>query len=63
MEEIKDADACESLCNDVGQPAGGGVCVHLAETEGAVVDLGESVDDDEDVGDVEAVGVPEEHPC
>jgi hypothetical protein len=62
VEEIKNTDTSESLGDDVGQDGRGRVCVHLAKAESTVVDLGEGVDDDEDVGDVETVCVPEECP-
>lgn len=62
MEEVEDTDAGECLGDDVGEDGRGGVCVHGADFGGEVVELGEGVDGDEDVGDVEPFGVPEDHP-
>ncbi len=62
MEEIQNTDAGEGLGHDVGEDGAGGVGVHRGELGGNVVELGERVDDDEDVGDVEPLGVPEHHP-
>ena len=49
VKEVKHADTSKGLGDDVGQDGRGRVCVHLAEAESAVIDLGEGVDDDEDV--------------
>lgn len=62
MQEVKDANAGKGFGHDVGEDGGGRVRVHGADLGGDVVELGQGVDGDEDVGDVEAFGVPENHP-
>lgn len=63
VQEVEDADTREGLGDDVSEPVGGGGAVQRLEGGGDVAQLGEGVDDDEDVRGLEVVGVPEEHPC
>ena len=67
VQEIEDADAGEGLGNDVGEERGRRAEVKpvlgTGEDGKDVGELGETIDNDEEVRDVEAVGVPEEHPC
>ena len=63
MQEVEDADAREGLGDNVGEPVGSGGAVERLEGGGDIAQLGEGIDDDEDVGGLEIVGVPEEHPC
>ena len=63
VQEVENADAGEGLGDNVGEQGRGRVCVHGAEFGSYVVELGEGIDGDEDVGDVETFGVPEDHPC
>lgn len=62
MQEIKDANAGECFGNDMGKDRGGRAGVHRCELGDHVVELGESVDGDEDLRDIEPFRVPEDHP-
>ena len=66
VQKIEDSDAREGFGDDVGEQGGRGAGIETVFGPGEdgedVGELGAGVDDDEDVGDVESVGVPEEHP-
>lgn len=62
MYEIQDADAGEGLGDDVGERGGAGGEVHGGLAEADIVELGEGVDEHEDVGDLKMLRVPEYHP-
>lgn len=62
MQQIEDADAGEGLRVEVGEDGAGAAGVHGAELRDEVVELGEGVDGDEEVGELEVVAVPEDHP-
>ena len=62
MQEVEDADACKCLCDDVGEEVGCRTTVKWLESCRNVAELSDCVDDDEDVGGLEVVRVPEEHP-
>ena len=62
MQQVEDTDTGKGLCDDVGEEGGAGVGVHGSQLCGAVEELGDCVDDDEDVGNLELVGFPEEQP-
>ena len=49
MQEIKDADAGKCLGDDVRENRGGGGCIHVWLAEGDVVELGDGVDEYEDI--------------
>ena len=62
MKEVKDTDACEGLRNDVCENGARRLGVHGRELGEDIVQLAQAVDDDEDVGDFELLGIPENHP-
>jgi hypothetical protein len=62
VEEIEDANAGEGLRVDVCEDGGETLGVHGAELSEDEVELGERVDDDECIGDLQCFRVPREHP-
>lgn len=62
VQEVEDADAGEGLADDVGEEGRGGGGAEGGQARAHVGELGEGVDDDEDVGGAQVRGVPEEHP-
>ena len=62
MQEVQAANAGEGLCDDVRQDAAPALGVHGLELRRDVPQLHDAVDPDEDVGGLERLAVPEEHP-
>jgi hypothetical protein len=62
VQEIQDSNAGEGLRDDVRQDAAPALGVHGLELGGDVPQLHDAVDPDEDVGGLEGLAVPEEHP-
>jgi len=62
VQEVQAADASEGLRDDVRQDAAPAPGVHGLELGGDVPQLHDAVDPDEDVGGLEGLAVPEEHP-
>ena len=62
VEKIQDPDAGESLGHGVRENGAGGVRVHGLDLGGDIIELGEGIDGDEDVGKVQTGLVPEKHP-
>lgn len=63
VQQVQDTDPSESFADNMGQ---NGVCrvqVHWRETTKDVVQLGEGVDDDENVACLEVRRIPEDHPA
>jgi len=50
VKEIQDADTSECLRYDVGEDRRGGACIHGREASEYIVELGEGVDENEDIG-------------
>ena len=62
MQKVENADASKGLGDEMCKNRGSGVGVHGCKLGNQVVELGESVDGDEDVRYTEALRVPEDHP-
>ena len=62
MQEVQTPDASEGLGHDVREDAAPALGVHGLELGRDVPDLHQAVDPDEDVGGLEGLAVPEEHP-
>jgi hypothetical protein len=62
VQEVQAANTRESLRDDVCQDAAPALGVHWLELRRDVPDLHDAVDPDEDVGRLERLAVPEEHP-
>lgn len=62
VQEVQAANAGEGLCDDVRQDAAPALGVHGLELRRDVPQLHDAVDPDEDVGGLERLAVPEEHP-
>lgn len=63
MEEIKNTDSSESPGDNIGEDGARGLGVHGRELGEDIVQLGQAVNDYEDVGNLELLGIPENHPC
>lgn len=63
VQQVQDTDSGESLAHNVCQNRVCGIQIHRRETTKDVVQLGEGVDDHEDVTSLEVRGVPEDHPA
>lgn len=62
MQQVQHTDAREGLGDDVREYGARGASIHRFELGEDVVQLGERVDDDEYVRNLQIVRVPEEHP-
>lgn len=62
MQEVQTPNAGKGLGYDVGENAAPALGVHRPELGRDVPDLHQAVDPDEDVGGLEGLAVPEEHP-
>lgn len=62
VQKIEDTNAGKGLGYNVCEDGASGVGVHRLDLGRDVVELGQGVDGDEDIGDVETTIVPEEHP-
>lgn len=62
MEEVKNADTGKGLGNNMGEDGARGLGIHGCEPAEDIVQLGQAIDDDEEVGDLELLGIPEYHP-
>lgn len=62
MDEIENTDAGERLGDDMSEDGGGGTGVHGKEFAEDIVELGQTVDNNEDVGDLQLLRIPEDHP-
>ena len=62
MEEVKNTDTSKSPGDNVCEDGARGFGVHRWELGEDIVQLGQAVDDDEYVGDLELLSVPENHP-
>ena len=62
MEEIENTDAGKSLRYNVGEHRAGRVGVHRLQSSADVIKLRKAIYEDEDVGDLQLLRVPEEHP-
>jgi molybdenum cofactor biosynthesis enzyme MoaA len=62
VQEVQAPNASECLRDDVCQDAAPALCVHWLELRRDVPHLHDAVDPDENVGRLERLAVPEEHP-
>ena len=62
MEEVKNADTSKSPRDDVREDGARRFGIHGLEPGEDIVQLGQAVDDDENVGDFELRRVPKYHP-
>ena len=62
MEEVKNTDTSKSSGDDIGEDGARGLGIHRWELGEDIVQLGQAVDDDENVGDLELLSIPEDHP-
>lgn len=62
MEEIEDTDTSKSSGDNVGEDGARGLGIHGRELGEDIIQLGQAVDDDEEVGDFEMLAIPEDHP-
>ena len=62
MEEVKNADTGKSPGDNIGEDGARGLGIHRRELGEDIVQLGQAVDDDENVGDLELLSVPKDHP-
>ena len=63
MEEVKNTDTGKGPRNNIRENGARGFGVHGRELGEDIEQLGQAVDDDEDVGDFELLGIPKNHPC
>lgn len=63
VQHVENTDSSKRLGDDVGENWGSGFGVHWGLATKYVVELGEWVDQNEDVGGLECGGIPEYHPC
>ena len=62
MEEVKNTNTSEGPGDNIGENGTRGLGIHGWESGEDIVQLGQAVDNDEDVGDFEMLGIPEYHP-
>ena len=62
MEEVKNTDTSKRPGDNVGEDGARGLGIHGRELGEDIVQLAQAVDDDENVGDLELLRVPEDHP-
>lgn len=62
MEEVKNTDTGEGLGNNMGKDGARGLSIHGRELAEDIEQLGQAIDDDEEVGNFELLSIPEYHP-
>ena len=62
MEEVKNTDTSKGPRDNIREDGARGLGIHRWELGEDIVQLGQAVDDDENVGDLELLSVPEDHP-
>lgn len=63
MKEIENTYTGESLRDDVCEDRGFGGSIHAWLAAEDIVELGEAIDQDKDIGGLQSRGIPEHHPC
>ena len=62
MEEVENTNTSEGPGDNIGEDGARGLGVHGRKLGEDIVQLGQAVDHDKDVGYFELLGIPENHP-